>query len=462
MRNRYWICRRSVFFVIAIFCGWLTSPPVLQALENDSPAAPGGQSVSPASQEIQRIVREFLSRRLGIPFDELDPDRDLVDGLLIDRDVLYYELSALYDERQVENPVYEPRTIREIADYLTAPRTRDIAIDTPPPKFYVQKVYFATSRRRMDSPVADSYFDRARAPLGEITYGVAEVNIPESHKPGELESPLMSWVQRNDPTQHIFVLKISELGRSAFLNDISSKLAAFPGGPAQDLLVYVHGFNVSFDDAVRRAAQLAVDYGFKGAPVTFSWPSNSSIKEYNADWANVLWSVKHLESFLTDLMTRFPNHRIHIIAHSMGSMAALHALRLMAAGALKTKVASVILCAPDFDADLFKEQIASEVKGLAERWVIYSSDHDSALSVSAKLNGAMRLGVPVTIADGFEVVDASGIEVTPWSLPETHSYYTTKLPVIKDIVGALQGLTAAQRKLVSKVVPGGMVWLLRP
>src|SRR5262249_47216920 len=152
-----------------------------------------------------------------------------------------------------------------------------------------------------------------------------------------------------------------------------------------------------------------------------------SVKAYNGDWSNVLWSVRLFEQFLTDLLGRFPDKRIHIVAHSMGSMEVLHAMRLIAARGTKLpQVSSIILCAPDFDAGLFSEQIASEVRQLAGRWVIYSSLHDLALKFSEEVNGVARLGTPVTLADGFEVIDASEIEVTPWSVPETHSYYATK------------------------------------
>ena len=39
------------------------------------------------------------------------------------------------------------------------------------------------------------------------------------------------------------------------------------------LLVFVHGYNVDFDNAVRRAGQLAYDLNFDGPTFLFSWPS---------------------------------------------------------------------------------------------------------------------------------------------------------------------------------------------
>jgi esterase/lipase superfamily enzyme len=407
-------------------------------------------------QEIEAAVRALLSSRLGVPADELTPEVDLVNDLQIDQSTLYYELRRLYFEQGVEPPPVELRRIDYIASYIaSAPGLRGAPTAD---QSYIQKVYFATNRKRNGDPKPDSYFADARAPLGKVTYGIAEVNIPSAHKKGQLESPWRRSSQ--DARKHIFVLKINEFEKAQFFDDILKG-----GGNTPDekqILLYVHGFNVLFDDAIRRAAQITFDYQFKGVAMTFSWPSSGSVWSYNSDWANVLWSARHLESYLTELTEKFPDYRIHLVAHSMGSMGVLHALRLMAArGGKLPKIASVMLCAPDFDGPLFSEQIASEVRALSAHWVVYSSLHDFSLRASAKLNAAPRLGTPVTVADGFEVIDASNVEVTPWSVPETHSYYATKERVIDDMVKALSGLSPPQRNLSSKQVEGGEVWLLQ-
>jgi esterase/lipase superfamily enzyme len=46
----------------------------------------------------------------------------------------------------------------------------------------------------------------------------------------------------------------------------------------------VHGFNVSFENALRRTAQIAYDLDFDGAPFLFSWPSRDSLLSYASDW----------------------------------------------------------------------------------------------------------------------------------------------------------------------------------
>jgi hypothetical protein len=98
---------------------------------------------------------------------------------------------------------------------------------------------------------------------------------------------------------------------------------------------------------------------------------------------------------------------------------------------------------------------------LATHWVVYSSRKDSALSISQQLSGVLRLGTPVTVAKDYEIIDASDIEVSPWSVPQTHSYYATKKIVIDDMVKALKGLAAPERGLKRVQVEAGVVWSLR-
>ena len=228
------------------------------------------------------------------------------------------------------------------------------------------------------------------------------------------------------------------------------------------ILVYIHGFLVSFDDAIRRAAQIAVDFNYQGAPIAFSWPSDGQFgpRLYNSDSEDVLWSVKHIKNFLLDVSEKFPGRQIHIVSHSMGNKGLLYALRLIANEKLDNhpKFKSIVLCAPDIDAELFSDQIAKEVNDLGLNWVIYTSDNDYALKASALWNLVPRLGTPTTVVDNMQVIDASNLEVTPWSVPETHSYYATKKKVIDDMIGVINGIDPEKRRLVKKRVQSGVIW----
>jgi esterase/lipase superfamily enzyme len=287
-----------------------------------------------------------------------------------------------------------------------------------------------------------------------MSYGRAEVNIPKSHKTGMIETPWLGISLFKHKSHHIFVLELEPQSKGRFFSEIAEH-------DEGDVLVYVHGFNVRFEDAILRAAQISFDFGFAGTPIVYSWPSGGGLRAYNSDWENVTWSAAHIESFLEELAATVKGRKIHLVAHSMGSKGLLNALRMLALrGKNKPMFSTAILCAPDFDAGLFAEQIAAEVRPLAAQWVIYTSNQDVALMASEEIN-TLRLGTPVTLAEGYEIIDASQLEVTPWSVPETHSYYATKKAVLDDMISALKGILPDARGLKVKVRPEGLVWTLK-
>jgi len=193
----------------------------------------------------------------------------------------------------------------------------------------------------------------------------------------------------------------------------------------------------------------------------YSWPSMGRLTGYFADRENIEWSVTHIEKFLEEILQQAPPGRLHLIAHSMGNEGMLRALGFLAIrhrpddGPL---FENVILAAPDFDTRIFVEQYAPRIKHLSRRWTLYASDKDQALNLSASLRNARRLGVPTAIPAGVDTIDATGVEVTPWSVPEFHSYYATKKQVMKDLVSVLRGLAPSRRGLARSMKDGQTYW----
>lgn len=144
--------------------------------------------------------------------------------------------------------------------------------------------------------------------------------------------------------------------------------------------MFIHGYNVSFEGAVYRTAQIAYDLGFAGAPVLYSWASNGNLLDYPGDVSNNEWTVAHLAGFLEDLAKAQDAATIHIIAHSMGNRALVQALAKLGQ-ALRFR--QVILTAPDIDAGVFK-QLADAVKLHSERVTLYVSSKDAALEASKR------------------------------------------------------------------------------
>src|SRR5262245_28654371 len=118
----------------------------------------------------------------------------------------------------------------------------------------------------------------------------------------------------------------------------------------------IHGYNVTFEDAARRTAQIAYDLGFSGAPVFYSWLSQGTVTSYTIDESNIEWTQASLRIFLEDFFARSTAHNVYLIAHSMGNRALTHAVSslLNENPTLKNHLRELILAAPDIDAEVFK------------------------------------------------------------------------------------------------------------
>ncbi len=75
------------------------------------------------------------------------------------------------------------------------------------------------------------------------------------------------------------------------------------------VMVFVHGFNNTFEDSVYRFAQIVHDSGADVAPVIFTWPSRASVFDYNYDKESTNYSRDALEQILRAIV-REPRSRI--------------------------------------------------------------------------------------------------------------------------------------------------------
>lgn len=171
-------------------------------------------------------------------------------------------------------------------------------------------------------------------------------------------------------------------------------------------LFFLHGFNVSFEEAAIRAAQIGYDLKVSGAAEFFSWPSRGSVVAYPADEASIEASEGAITDFLVDFTRSCEAEKVHVIAHSMGNRGLLRALQRIAANAEtrgKFRFGQVFLAAPDVDRDLFLD-LAHLYPEHAERTTLYASHEDKPVHLSAHLHEAPRAGyfTPYTVAPGID------------------------------------------------------------
>jgi hypothetical protein len=145
--------------------------------------------------------------------------------------------------------------------------------ETAAPSHAVVRVFFATDRRvETRRPLA---LDTEPADSNQISYGICLVSVPRDHRMGELEGPSIWRLElRSDPDRHIVMLSKELADPRRFFEDVNQLAQR---SDEHDALLFIHGYNVEFDSAARRTAQLASDLGFKAPAIFFSWPSQGTL-----------------------------------------------------------------------------------------------------------------------------------------------------------------------------------------
>ena len=223
-----------------------------------------------------------------------------------------------------------------------------------------------------------------------VTYMDLAVSIPPdaTRQPGSVQWPKSL---PGNPATDFVSLRAEPVERA--------KVAAWTGravrrGTKRHVLVFVHGFNNKFEDAVFRFAQIVHDSGAEVAPVLFTWPSKGSVLAYGYDRESTNFSRNGLETLLRDL-AKDPNvGEVTVLAHSMGNWLTLESLRQMAIRDRRVapKIRNVILAAPDVDMDLARSAFRDMGPDRPRLTLMVSGD-DQALAVSRLVWGdSIRLG----------------------------------------------------------------------
>lgn len=315
-------------------------------------------------------------------------------------------------------------------EQASAERTRSGPFASEEDGFTTVKIYYATDRARTGDEDPSNFYSGER---GTLELGTAEVSIPHRHLPGKIERPKFWLLEfREDPTKHVVLKSVTPGSADAVFAEMQGQLAEQQSDAA---FVFIHGFNVPFNEAAQRTAQMAYDMNFRGVPILYSWPSRGSLLSYIADTAVVNLSGRRLTLFLEDVVKKSGAKRIHLIAHSMGNRALTDALELYALRHEGEPPAfdQVLFTAPDLDAGLFAE-MAKTMRSTAQRLTLYASNKDWALAVSRQLHGdaarAGQGGDKIIQADIFDSVDMTLIGDDMLA----HSYYANNPSALTDIL----------------------------
>jgi esterase/lipase superfamily enzyme len=294
----------------------------------------------------------------------------------------------------------------------------------------IQEVLFATNRLvDVDLPFnLDAITDLWSS---MYHYGRAWISIPGRHRIGVVERPKFKWLrlrrEEESPDKHFMLSELAKLTDEEFVAALRSH--------TDSVLVFVHGYNVSFVDALFRAAQIAFDANFTGKVIAFSWPSCASTPFYDYDRENAKSSDCALLAVLKQIKFDAGIENIFLVAHSLGSEVVISALQMATSSGVNLDLREVIFAAPDVDRNFFSSR-GELIKRAAGGVTLYASSADKALIASKiKAGGLPRAGDmpkdgPLLI-DGIDLIDVTAIGEDMFGL--NHSVVASHRSAIDDL-----------------------------
>ena len=332
---------------------------------------------------------------------------------------------------------------------------RDVERRSVNQKYAVVDVFFATDRKYQNVRNVYQRFGSERSANERLSLGICRVSIPEGHRLGQLETPIFKLKVMEDPNRHVVVLELTMEPDASFFQALSHAVAT---SAANDAFVFIHGYNVTFGESVRRTAQMAFDLNFKGAPICYSWPSCGELSKYSADEAAVGWSSQHFHDFLLRVARDSGATTMHLIAHSMGNRALVRSLQRISLerhSLGKCRIRQIVLAAPDVDRGEFS-QSAAPVSACGERTTMYASSNDLALAISQQIHAYPRAGEAgdnILVLPAVDTIDASRIQ----SGFVGHSYYGGRT-ALTDIYELLMHGTPPPRFGLKSATKDGLIY----
>lgn len=247
-----------------------------------------------------------------------------------------------------------------------------------------------------------------------------------------------------------------------------------------DVLLYVHGFNVSWQEAVGSALALQAMLNQQGdqpvVVVLFSWPSDGKslpFTSYRSDRTDAKASgyavgraLLKFRDFLLTLRTQVATGEakpcgqdVHLLCHSMGNYVLQNALARLAEfspGTLPRILTNIFLCAADVDDDALEPgEPLGRLDELAQAIFVYTNRQDNALRISDFTKGNPdRLGSAGPARPQQVHTKVLQVDCTPLvgGLIE-HSYYlsgTVNRDIAQTIAGMEPDAAVRSRKRVNE------------
>ncbi|MDT0209004.1 alpha/beta hydrolase [Curtobacterium sp. BRD11] len=320
----------------------------------------------------------------------------------------------------------------------------------------IYPVWFATNRKHSGRGTFGHQRD-----VDTVSYGLAHVHVPKAHQFGSVGR--MGWWQRLPHLGRDAPLELLQVGvadAAVIAAELRHWIASTPDVESR-ALVYLHGFNSTFEESAIRAAQIGYDLKFPGAMAFFSWPSHGSRELYLYDADSARISAEPFVKFLQTLRDAAGVERIDILAHSMGNLVYSGAVDILMQAAQRggVKLGAVLLAAPDLDVDEFRIA-ARKYPLVADSSTVYVSKRDRVLRISRSIRGGSdRVGLtpPVAVVPQAHTVEVSKIDLSLLG----HGYFAAAETVLRDMHDVLHGLVEPKERMRLRLADDGAHWEIR-
>ena len=326
-----------------------------------------------------------------------------------------------------EDPLPEPpQELRSFHFQKIAPMTGAADATQSAVPDSVVSVFVATTRRRTNMRKLAERFGPARGDRQETVR--ATVSIPPLHKAGNLESPSALRLQFSESLDsHVVITSLEDVSAEQFARQ------SLETGAGSETLVYVPGFNTTFEQNVRRSAVIAWDLRWRGSMVVIDWPSAGTLSSLAKDIATAEQAAPSLVPTLTRLHASGTSTR-GILARDVGCR-----LTLVALGGARASVKELILIQPMMNREVLIEHL-TRLSEWVGRTTIYVTPGTPVTSAFTRFTGPVFGHTPGESLDlpHVDVVDVAG----------TNPLLGLGLSRIEsgvDVRGVLDGLAAATR-----------------
>lgn len=216
------------------------------------------------------------------------------------------------------------------------------------------------------------------------------------------------------------------------------------------VLIHVHGYRNTFDDAVRAGLAFSRDAESEGVVIVWTWPSAGAFKSYLFDEESVVISEPIFSSFVSDLVNSNGVEQVDFLAHSMGSRLLANLMR----DEWIHQPSAVVLAAADVSRPFLKQAIQNARSAAV---TLLATEGDLALLASRTIHSRTRAGQgePLFLISGMDTIDLTAFDHW-WS--KNHGHAFAEREVVSDLSRLFKGdWTALSRGLQPYLSTGSNV-----